>query len=132
MQNRHPETMTSRKGLSPGEMAYFLREPFESNEHLQQIGKTNRAGVWVPYNMSEENKANRSTTCTTYCFKVQYRAVLIMIAAVADEKWVCMIIKTQNTVALSEEPPRRTTRPKGLHPKALLCVWWGIRCNRPF
>ncbi|KOX68102.1 Histone-lysine N-methyltransferase SETMAR [Melipona quadrifasciata] len=32
-------------------------------EHLQQIGKVRRAGVWVPHNLSEENKANRFTTC---------------------------------------------------------------------
>lgn len=29
--------------------------------HLQQSGETSRAGVRVPYNLSEENKANRCT-----------------------------------------------------------------------
>ncbi|GFX75083.1 histone-lysine N-methyltransferase SETMAR [Trichonephila clavipes] len=41
-----------------------LNQPSSTIQELfQQIGKTIRAGVWVPYSLSEENRANRSTTC---------------------------------------------------------------------
>jgi histone-lysine N-methyltransferase SETMAR len=33
-------------------------------EHLQQIGKVNRLGVWVPHQLSEENKGQRRNICT--------------------------------------------------------------------
>ena len=46
------------------ELSNTLNQPCSTiQEHLQQIGKVSRAGVWVPHNLSEENKANRSTTC---------------------------------------------------------------------
>ncbi|GFY29907.1 histone-lysine N-methyltransferase SETMAR [Trichonephila clavipes] len=46
------------------ELSNALNQPWSTiQEHLQQIGKTNRAGVWVPHNLSEENRAYRSTTC---------------------------------------------------------------------
>ncbi|GFX23278.1 histone-lysine N-methyltransferase SETMAR [Trichonephila clavipes] len=46
------------------ELSNALNQPWLTiQEHLQQIGKTNRASVWVPHNLSEENRANRSTTC---------------------------------------------------------------------
>ncbi|GFW64654.1 histone-lysine N-methyltransferase SETMAR [Trichonephila clavipes] len=46
------------------ELSNALNQPWLTiQEHLQQIGKTNRAGVWVPHNLSEENRANRSMTC---------------------------------------------------------------------
>ncbi|XP_011155190.2 histone-lysine N-methyltransferase SETMAR-like [Harpegnathos saltator] len=46
------------------ELSNTLNQPWSAiQEHLQQIGKINKAGVWVPHNLSEENKANRSITC---------------------------------------------------------------------
>ncbi|XP_046819195.1 histone-lysine N-methyltransferase SETMAR-like [Vespa crabro] len=46
------------------ELSNTLNQPWSTiQEHLQQIGKISRAGVWVPHNLSEENKANRSITC---------------------------------------------------------------------
>jgi len=46
------------------ELSNTLNQPWLTiQEHLQQIGKISRADVWVPHNLSEENKANRSITC---------------------------------------------------------------------
>ncbi|GFX43315.1 histone-lysine N-methyltransferase SETMAR [Trichonephila clavipes] len=56
-------------------------------EHLQQIGKINRAGVWVPHNLPEETKANRSTTC--YLLLQRYNTETFFDRLItADEKWV--------------------------------------------
>ncbi|GFX61640.1 histone-lysine N-methyltransferase SETMAR [Trichonephila clavipes] len=110
------------------ELSNALNQPWSTiQEHLQQIGKTNRAGVWVPYNMSEENKANRSTTCNLLLQRYNTEPFFDHLIA-ADEKWVLYDNPKRKRQWLSpKEPPRRTTRP-GLHPKkALLCVWWGIR-----
>ena len=46
------------------ELSYTLNQPWSTiQEHLRQIGKVSRAGVWVPHNLFEVNKANRSNTC---------------------------------------------------------------------
>ncbi|GFW27704.1 histone-lysine N-methyltransferase SETMAR [Trichonephila clavipes] len=40
-------------------MTNALNQPWSTiQERLQQIGKTNRAGVGVPHSLSEENRAN--------------------------------------------------------------------------
>ncbi|GFX34905.1 histone-lysine N-methyltransferase SETMAR [Trichonephila clavipes] len=67
-------------------------------EHLQHIGKTNRAEPFFDHLIT------------------------------ADEKWVLYDNPKRKRQCLSpNKPPRRTAKP-GLRPKkALLCVWWGIR-----
>ncbi|GFY24934.1 histone-lysine N-methyltransferase SETMAR [Trichonephila clavipes] len=98
-----------------------------SNQDVIQIGKTKRAGVWVPHNLSEENRANRSTTCNLLLQR--YNTELFFDTLItADKKWVLYDNPKRERQWLSpKEPPRRTAKP-GLHPKkALLCVWWGIR-----
>ncbi|GFU72476.1 histone-lysine N-methyltransferase SETMAR [Trichonephila clavipes] len=61
------------------ELSNALNQPWSTiQEHLQQIGKTNRAGVWVPHNLSEENRANRSTTCNSLIQR--YNTELFLIA----------------------------------------------------
>ncbi|KOX73518.1 Histone-lysine N-methyltransferase SETMAR [Melipona quadrifasciata] len=46
------------------ELSNTLNRPWSTVQgHLQQIGKVSRADVWVPHNLSEEDEANRPTTC---------------------------------------------------------------------
>ncbi|GFU13520.1 histone-lysine N-methyltransferase SETMAR [Trichonephila clavipes] len=92
-------------------------------EHLQQIGQTNRAGIWVPHNLSEENIANRSTTCNLLLQRYNTEPFFDRLIT-ADEKWVLYDNPKHKRQWLSLKPPRRIAKP-GLHPKkALLCVWW--------
>ncbi|GFX03983.1 histone-lysine N-methyltransferase SETMAR [Trichonephila clavipes] len=110
------------------ELSNALNQPWSTiQEHLHQIGKTNRAGVWVPHNLSEENRANRSTTCNLLLQRYNTEPFFDRLIT-ADEKWVLSDNPNCKRQWLSpKKPPRRTSKP-GLHPKkALLCVWWGIR-----
>ncbi|GFW73908.1 histone-lysine N-methyltransferase SETMAR [Trichonephila clavipes] len=84
------------------ELSNALYQPWSTiQEHLQLIGKINRAGVWVPHNLSEENRANRSTTCNILLQRYNTEPFLDRLIT-ADEKWVPYGSKTQKTVALSE------------------------------
>ncbi|XP_043498446.1 histone-lysine N-methyltransferase SETMAR-like [Polistes fuscatus] len=96
-------------------------------EHLKQIGKVSRAGVWVPHNLSEQNKANRSITCNLLLQRHNTEAFFDRLIT-GDEKWVLYDYPKRKRQWLSlNEIPRSTAKP-GLHPKkALLCVWWSIR-----
>lgn len=110
------------------ELSSTLNQPWSTiQEHLQQIGKVSRAGVWVPHNLSEENKANRSTTCNLLLQRNKTEAFFDRLIT-GDEKWVLYDNPKRKRQWLSQnESPRSTAKP-GLHPKkALLCVWWSIR-----
>ncbi|XP_076166383.1 lymphocyte-specific helicase isoform X3 [Ptiloglossa arizonensis] len=110
------------------ELSNSLNQPWSTiQEHLQQIGKVSRAGVWVPHNLSEENKANRSTTCNLLLQRHNTEAFFDCLIT-GDEKWVLYDNPKRKRQWLSpNESPQSTAKP-GLHPKkALLCVWWSIR-----
>ncbi|GFX16335.1 histone-lysine N-methyltransferase SETMAR [Trichonephila clavipes] len=76
-------------------------------ERLQQIGKTNRAGVWVPHNLSEKNRANRSTTCNVLLQRYNTEPFFDRLIT-ADEKGVLYYNPKRKRQWLSpKEPPRR-------------------------
>ncbi|GFU77417.1 hypothetical protein TNCV_3497911 [Trichonephila clavipes] len=51
------------------ELSNALNQPSSTiQERLQQIGKTNRAGVWVPHNLSEKKTELTDLRHATYCF----------------------------------------------------------------
>ncbi|GFT38991.1 histone-lysine N-methyltransferase SETMAR [Trichonephila clavipes] len=105
------------------ELSNALNQPWSTiQEHLPQIGKTDSAGVWAPHNLSEENKANRCTTCKLLLQRYNTGPFFDRLIT-ADEKWVLYDNPKHKRQWLSpKEPPRRTAKP-GLHPKkALLFV----------
>jgi histone-lysine N-methyltransferase SETMAR len=94
--------------------------------HLQQIGKVNRQGVWVPHQLSEDNKAQRRNICSSLITRHEREPFLHRIVT-GDEKWVLYVNTTRKNQWLSRgQRPVPTARP-GLHPrKVMLCVWWDI------
>ncbi|GFW37186.1 mariner Mos1 transposase [Trichonephila clavipes] len=108
------------------ELSNALNQPWSTiQKHLQNI-KTNRAGVWVQHNLSEENRANRSTTCNLLLQRYNTGPFFDRLIN-ADKTWVLYNNPGRKRQRLSpNEPSRRTAKP-GLHPKkAFLCTWWGI------
>jgi histone-lysine N-methyltransferase SETMAR len=93
-------------------------------EHLQQIGKVNRQGVWVPHELSEENRSQRTTICNSLITRQEREPFLHRIVT-GDEKWVLYVnAKRTNQWLFPGQTPVPTAKP-GLHPqKVLLCVWW--------
>ncbi|GFW57475.1 histone-lysine N-methyltransferase SETMAR [Trichonephila clavipes] len=94
------------------ELSNALNQPWSTiQEHLQQIGKTNRAGVWVPHYLTEENTANRSTA---WKLLLQwYNTELFFDRLIsAEEKWVLYDNPKRKRKWLSpNELPRRTAKP---------------------
>ncbi|XP_004208958.2 histone-lysine N-methyltransferase SETMAR-like [Hydra vulgaris] len=110
------------------ELSNTLKQPWSTiQEHLHQIGKISRAGVWVPHNLSVQNKANRSITCNALIQRHHAEPFLDRLVT-GDEKWVLYDNPKRKRQWLSPNEPARSTAKPGLHPKkALLCVWWSIR-----
>lgn len=93
-------------------------------EHLKQIGKVWRVGVWVPHELTIEQKANRVSICNSLRIRQQKESFLDRIVT-GDEKWVLYDNPHRPHQYLNPgQKPLPTAKP-GLHPrKVLLCVWW--------
>ncbi|GFV98024.1 histone-lysine N-methyltransferase SETMAR [Trichonephila clavipes] len=68
------------------ELSNYLNQPWLTiQEHLQQIGKTSREGVWIPHNLPEKKTELTDLRHATYCFNgtIQNRFWIA-----AHEKWV--------------------------------------------
>ncbi|XP_068622876.1 histone-lysine N-methyltransferase SETMAR-like [Battus philenor] len=110
------------------ELSNSLNQPWSTiQEHLPQIGKISRAGVLVPHNLSEQNKANRSITCNVLLQRHRTDPFFDRLIT-GDEKWVLYDNLKRKRQWLSRNELQRTNATPGLHPKkALLCVWWNTR-----
>jgi histone-lysine N-methyltransferase SETMAR len=94
--------------------------------HLNEIGKTNRCGIWVPHNLSDQSKGSRVSICNSLLIRQNNEPFLHRIIT-GDEKWVLYENPKRTRQWLSPgQTPVPTAKP-GLHPKkALLSVWWDI------
>ncbi|XP_043501569.1 histone-lysine N-methyltransferase SETMAR-like [Polistes fuscatus] len=94
------------------ELSNSLNQPWSTiQEHLKQIGKVSRAGVWVPHNLSEQNKANRSITCNLLLQRHNTEAFFDRLIT-GDEKWVLYDNPKRKRQWLSpNEIPRSTAKP---------------------
>ncbi|XP_035734903.1 histone-lysine N-methyltransferase SETMAR-like [Vespa mandarinia] len=92
------------------ELSNTLNQPWSTiQEHLQQIGKISRAGVWIPHNLSEENKANRSITCNVLLQRHHTEPFFDRLIT-GDEKWVLYGNPKRKRQWLSlNESPRSTS-----------------------
>ncbi|XP_014471571.1 PREDICTED: histone-lysine N-methyltransferase SETMAR-like [Dinoponera quadriceps] len=105
------------------ELSNTLNQPWSTiQEHLQQIGKVSRASVWVPHNLSEKNKTNRSIICNLWLQRCNTEAFFDRLINV-DEKWVLYDNPKRKRQWLSPNKSPRSTAKPSLHPKkSLLCA----------
>ncbi|CAK1553161.1 unnamed protein product [Leptosia nina] len=99
-------------GKTIEELSNSLNKPWSTiQEHLKQIGKVSRAGVWVPHNLSEQNKANRTITCNLLLQRHNTEAFFDRLIT-GDEKWVLYDNPKRVRQWLSpNEIPRSTAKP---------------------
>lgn len=111
-----------------GELSDKLNVPWSTiQEHLKQIGKVNREGIWVPHTLSEENKVNRLITSNLLLERHKAEPFFDRLVT-GDEKWVLYENPKRKRQWLSSNQTAIATPKPGLHPKkALLSVWWNAR-----
>jgi len=94
--------------------------------HLHEMGKTIRAGVWVPHQLSEKNLKDRTSACESMLVNMQFEPFLDRIVT-GDEKWVLYTNVVRKKQWLSPNQQAVPTPRPGLHPrKIMLCVWWDM------
>lgn len=92
--------------------------------HLHELGKVHKATVWVPHQLTEDNKLQRVTICSSLLSRHNSAPFLNRIIA-ADEKWVNYENTSRKWQWLDADQAPGTTPKPDLHPKShMLCVWW--------
>jgi len=126
-----PETLEGLVETDPQQTAQDLAAVMSCDRstitrHLHTLGKTNRAGVWVPHQLTEKNLMERVLACQTLLSRWESDPFLDRIVT-GDEKWVLYVNKTRKRQWLSPGQQAVPTPKPGPHPKkVLLCVWWDV------
>ena len=96
-------------------------------DHLHSLGKKNRAGRWVPHELTDNNRAQRLSICTSLLLKQRSEPFLDRMVT-GDEKWILYDNVTMKKQWLSPRQSPAPTARRELHQrKVLLSVWWDIQ-----
>lgn len=91
---------------------------------LKQLNKVQREGMWVPHQLSVEDKIQRVTICSALLSRLERDPFLQQIVT-GDEKWILFSNPHKKKQWLTPGQPPLPTPKAGLHPKKLLLsVWW--------
>lgn len=95
-------------------------------DHLKEIGKALREGVWVPHQLSESNKMQRITICNSLLCRQQNESFLHRIIT-GDEKWILYDNQKRKRQWLSRKERSVPVVKPDIHAKkVLLSIWWNI------
>jgi len=96
------------------------------SRHLNQLGYNKKLGVYVPHDLSINQKNTRLDICTSLLSKKRTFNWLDNIIT-GDEKWVVYVNHTRKRQWLRDNQAPIPTPKPDLHPKkVMLSVWWSV------
>ena len=96
--------------------------------HFHSMEFAEKLGVWVPHELSENNKENRLQMASQHSPAIEQHAVTnsaLYRIVTGDEKWCLYInMKQRKEWVAPGDTPKPRVKPD-LHPrKTMICVWW--------
>lgn len=92
--------------------------------HIHSLGKVRKLDKWVPHKLSDDQKWQRLTICTSLLSRRKEENFLNQILT-CDEKWVAYDNMTRSYQWLDpDEPPHQIPKPEVHSKKLLISVWW--------
>lgn len=96
------------------------------DRHLWELGKVHKFGSWVPHELSENDKLQRFTTCTSLLSR-QNREPFLERLVTGDEKWALYVNVRHKRQWLDPGEKPQSEVKADMHPKkVLLCIWWDV------
>ena len=93
-------------------------------QRLKAMGKIQKYGKWLPYQLNDRQMENRKTICEMLLQRFERNSFLYRIVT-RDEKWIYFENPKRKKSWLSPgEVGPSTPRPNRFGRKTMLCVWW--------
>jgi histone-lysine N-methyltransferase SETMAR len=94
------------------------------SNRLHEMGKIQKVGKWVPYELTERQKEKRKTTCEILFESHQRKSFLHRIIT-GDEKWIYLDNQKRKKSWVDPGKPSTSTAKPNIHgQKYLLCICW--------
>lgn len=97
------------------------------HDHLHALGKIVKQGMWVPHDLTDNDRKRRIDTCTTL---LSYRRTTGWLDSIitGDEKWVLYVnIARRHSWVSSGEPAATQPKIERHQRKVMLSVWWDVQ-----
>ena len=97
--------------------------------HFHSMGFAEKLGVWVPHELSENNKENRLQIASQHLARLRatrgHKERFLYRIVTEDAKWCLYInMKQRKEWVAAGDTPKPRVKPD-LHPrKTMICVWW--------
>lgn len=94
------------------------------SQRLKAMGKIQKAGKWVPYQLKERDIERRKTICEILLARQKRKGFLHRIVT-GDEKWIYFDNPKRKKSWVDPGQPSTSQPVRNIHgKKTLLCIWW--------
>jgi transposase len=126
------EELEAIRQRDPSQTQAEMAEPLGVHQttvmrHLRAIGIRYRYGREVPHALTEDNKKNRLSICSSLLSRANQKKGLLSKIITGDESWLLHVNRRKRRQHLrAGEPGKVFVKPERYQKKCMLCVFWDM------